>query len=114
MFGVFREVFFRLAEHKNQIADLQAELDKTDIETTELRQKYGKVADELKRAKLRNDRLLEKYRTLQAHAVSNRSYDQAIRMIKSGAKLGDLVDLCGLSPGEAQLVAAVHQSRLSN
>lgn len=41
-------------------------------------------------------------------------YQQAIRMARGGADIGELIANCGLSPGEAELVHRVHRHRPSN
>lgn len=38
-----------------------------------------------------------------------RAYTQAIKMAQKGASIDDLVDVCGLSRGEAELVAMMHR-----
>lgn len=37
------------------------------------------------------------------------SYAQAVKMAQKGASVEDLVDICGLSRGEAELVAMMHR-----
>ncbi len=39
----------------------------------------------------------------------DRSYDQAIKMAKKGASVEDLVEVCGLARGEAELIAMMHR-----
>ncbi len=57
----------------------------------------------------RQGKMLGRFRALEGQVIANRSYDHAIRLVKGGADLGELVDMCGLSPGEAQLVSNLHQ-----
>lgn len=38
-----------------------------------------------------------------------RSYNQAIKLAQKGAGVDDLVEVCGLSRGEAELVAMMHR-----
>lgn len=38
-----------------------------------------------------------------------RAYSQAIKMAHKGANVDDLIDVCGLSRGEAELVAMMHR-----
>ncbi len=38
-----------------------------------------------------------------------RSYSQAIKMAHKGAPVDDLIEVCGLSRGEAELVAMMHR-----
>lgn len=38
-----------------------------------------------------------------------RSYEQAIKLAQKGAPVEDLVELCGLARGEAELIAMMHR-----
>lgn len=38
-----------------------------------------------------------------------RSYEQAIKMAQKGAPIEDLMDVCGLARGEAELIAMMHR-----
>jgi hypothetical protein len=38
-----------------------------------------------------------------------RSYEQAIKLAQKGAPVEDLVELCGLARGEAELIAMLHR-----
>ena len=59
----------------------------------------------------RQGKMLGRFRALEGQIIANRSYDHAIRLVKGGADLGELVDVCGLSPGEARLVSNLHQKQ---
>jgi hypothetical protein len=43
------------------------------------------------------------------YASSNQPYEQAIRMTQSGANVDDIVNVCGLSRSEAELVHMMHR-----
>ena len=43
------------------------------------------------------------------HSSSNQPYDQAIRMAQTGASVDDIVNVCGLSRSEAELVSMMHR-----
>ena len=53
-----------------------------------------------------------KLRAKRAQLVSNESdakpYSEAIKMVKKGATVHDLISLCGLSENEAELVFTIH------
>ncbi len=55
---------------------------------------------------------LKQLRIRQAQIESNgpeaRPYSHAIAMVKKGAKVVDLMAVCGLSQGEAELIATIH------
>lgn len=44
-----------------------------------------------------------------AYSSSNQPYEQAIRMTQSGANVDDIVNVCGLSRSEAELVNMMHR-----
>ncbi|MFA5626774.1 MAG: DUF2802 domain-containing protein [Thiohalomonadaceae bacterium] len=46
---------------------------------------------------------------LKQDAPEERSYAQAIKLAHKGAGVDDLVEVCGLSKGEAELVAMMHR-----
>ena len=40
---------------------------------------------------------------------SNQPYEQAINMVQTGASVSDIVNICGLSKSEAELVSMMHR-----
>lgn len=47
--------------------------------------------------------------TIELYNSVNQSYEQAIRMVQSGASVNDIVTVCGLSQSEAELVSMMHR-----
>ena len=43
------------------------------------------------------------------NSSSNQPYEQAIRMAQTGANIDDIVNVCGLSKSEAELVTMMHR-----
>ena len=43
------------------------------------------------------------------YSASNQPYEQAINMAQSGASVSDIVNVCGLSKSEAELVSMMHR-----
>lgn len=43
------------------------------------------------------------------YSNSNQPYEQAIRMAQTGASVDDIVNVCGLSKSEAELVSMMHR-----
>ena len=104
-------MFHSLQIQKDKSSSLQEASEELRGRLESLVHQYDGLVSDLKKVVRGYERLLDRCRALEAQLISNRSYDNAIRMVKSGAKLGELVEVCGLSPGEAKLVAALHQSR---
>ncbi len=53
-------------------------------------------------------RLTERHDQLELRTGGDRSYAQAIRTVQHGGKVVDLVDNCGLTRGEAELIVMLH------
>ena len=47
--------------------------------------------------------------SIETYTSSNQPYEQAIRMTQSGANVDDIVNVCGLSRSEAELVHMMHR-----
>ena len=56
----------------------------------------------------RQRRLAERQDQLDVFESANQPYEQAIRMVHKGAGIEELVEICGLSRGEAELIAMLH------
>lgn len=46
---------------------------------------------------------------VEIYGTSNQPYEQAINMAQSGASVSDIVNICGLSKSEAELVSMMHR-----
>lgn len=57
----------------------------------------------------RQRRLAERQEQVDIYESANQPYEQAISMVKHGADVGELVDVCGISESEAELVALMHR-----
>lgn len=57
----------------------------------------------------RQRRLNERQEQLDIYDPANQPYEQAIRMVKNGADVSELVDVCGISEAEAELVSLMHR-----
>lgn len=59
----------------------------------------------------RQRRLAERQEQLDIYDAANQNqpYEQAIRMAQSGSKKEELVDICGLSETEAELIKIMHR-----
>lgn len=57
----------------------------------------------------RQQELGQKQEQLAQEEPEGQSYGQAIKLAAKGASVDDLVDVCGISRGEAELVAMMHR-----
>ena len=57
----------------------------------------------------RQRRLAERQEQLDIYDAANQPYEQAIRMAQNGSKIEELVEICGLSKTEAELIKIMHR-----
>lgn len=53
-------------------------------------------------------RLIERQDQIEMRTAGDRPYTQAIQMVQRGADVSELVSSCGLTRGEAELIAMLH------
>lgn len=92
----------KFSKRLNQMQDLQNDLRAITAAAIGV----GERVLELER---RQRRLSERQEQLDNYDPANLSYEQAIRMVKNGAAADELVDVCGLSESEAELVTLMHR-----
>lgn len=70
----------------------------------------GAVGEDTRIHKLetRTRRIIERQEQLENNKHSERPYEQAIRMVHQGSSAKDLMAVCNLSKGEADLIIMVH------
>lgn len=56
-------------------------------------------------------RLSERHNQLELRDPMQQTYDHAIRLAQQGAGVNDLVERCGLTRGEAELLLRIHRVR---
>ena len=66
------------------------------------------AGDHLVRLEQQVRRLTERQDQTEMHTVGDRPYTQAIQMVQRGADVTELIDRCGLTRGEAELIAMLH------
>ncbi len=92
----------RFVRHLNEIQGLQRDMRAITAAAIGV----GERVLELER---RQRRLAERQEQLDIYDSANQPYEQAINMVKHGAEPGELVDVCGISESEAELVALMHR-----
>lgn len=66
------------------------------------------AGDHLVRLEQQVRRLTERQDQMEMRTGGDRPYTQAIQMVQRGASVADLVSRCGLTRGEAELIAMLH------
>jgi hypothetical protein len=65
--------------------------------------------ERLARLENRGRRLVERQEQLELRDQGDRQYAPAIRMVQKGASIDELVSVCGISRGEAELISMMHR-----
>lgn len=96
-------------------------LKKRDCIIRELRQDLGAlctgasgVSGHLGRLDQQVRRLVERQDKVEVGDPANRAYHQAIRLIRNGADIGEVMDTCGLVRTEAELLIMLHRGDKGN
>lgn len=66
------------------------------------------AGDHLVRLEQQVRRLTERQDQIEMRSGGDRPYTQAIQMVQSGADVSELITRCGLTRGEAELIAMLH------
>jgi len=66
-----------------------------------------KKLDEIEK---RSRRLTERLEQLELREQSQRQYDQAIKLIQRGSTVDEVMAVCGLNRGEAELICVMHET----
>lgn len=67
------------------------------------------IDERLARLESRGRRLIERQEQLELRDQGERLYAPAIRMVHKGASVDELVSVCGLTRGEAELISMMHR-----
>jgi hypothetical protein len=96
---------------QRKIMHLQQQLKQIDILKNDIQGLFaGAVGGDSRIYKLetRTRRIVERQEQLENSKHAERPYEQAIRMVHQGSKVEDLMAVCKLSRGEADLIMMVH------
>ena len=67
------------------------------------------VGERLLEVERRQRRLAERQEQVDIYDSANQPYEHAIRMVEKGASVEQLVEVCGLSTNEAELLHVMHR-----
>lgn len=95
----------RLQEEQARVTALQNDLRALCNSAVNVGARINAVEQRLRQLSLRQDQLGMQ----QQGAGEARSFDQAAKMVRKGASIDEVVDVCGLSRGEAELVAMMQR-----
>ncbi|MDH5444587.1 MAG: DUF2802 domain-containing protein [Gammaproteobacteria bacterium] len=92
----------RLEKHLHEIRNIQHDIRAITAAAIGV----GERVLELER---RQRRLSEKQEQYDSYDPANRTYEQAIHMVKNGASAKELMEMCEISESEAELMALMHR-----
>ena len=90
---------------------LDGRIDKLGHKLAEYQQSNIRMGEELITLRERLARLDNKQQRLEQQDVQSMPYTQASRLVSMGASLDDLMQACGLSRSEAELMLKLHGNR---
>ena len=99
---------------KRQLEDrarLDGRIDKLGQKLTEYQQSNIRMGEELITLREKLAQLDNKQQRLEQQDVQSMPYNQASRLVNMGASLDDLMQSCGLSRSEAELMLKLHSNK---
>lgn len=102
----------RLAQRQLELqARLDGRIDKLGQKLTEYQQASVRMGEELLALREKIAQLENKQQRLEQQDVHAMPYNQASRLVSMGASLDDLIQSCGLSRSEAELMLKLHGNK---
>ena len=102
----------RLALRQRELqASLDARIARLDSKLGEYQQSNIRMGEELLALRERLAQLDNKQQRLEQQDVQSLPYNQASRLVSMGASLDDLMQACGLSRSEAELMLKLHGNK---
>jgi hypothetical protein len=99
-------LLLRDCQRREQVIDaLRSSLSDLSREATENGRMFLEIEHQLKRVGMRQDQI-------ETREPESRPYRHAIMLVKRGASTEDLMASCGLSQGEAELIANIHRMKV--
>ena len=96
-----RQLLSQETERHNVIQILQQTISSLNGEIVEYGKRIQQVEVQLKRLGIRLDQL-------ELRELESRPYGHATELVKKGAGIEDLIGVCGLTRGEAELIVTLH------
>lgn len=97
-------------QHEQQ-ARLDARIDKLGQKLAEYQQSNIRMGEELLSLREKQGQLENRQQRVEQQDVQGMPYNQASRLVQMGASTDDLMQACGLSRSEAELMLKLHGQR---
>jgi hypothetical protein len=105
--GLALGLMSNLRAERARVDSLQSDLRALCSAAVNVGDRMNQIERRLRQLSLRQDEL--GLQQGQSEATEQRSVEQAAKMVRNGASIEQLVDVCGLSRGEAELVAMMQR-----
>ena len=109
MMMLFMQLRRNRAEQGQSIATMQKDLRALCNAAVQVGERLNRFEQELNGVKARQQELGSRQDKLDLAEPEARTFDQAVKMVRKGASVDELVEICGLSRGEAELIAMMHR-----
>jgi hypothetical protein len=94
---------------REQLENAQQRLRQLEQELGALCSASAGAGDHVVRLEQQVRRIIERQNLLEMRAASDRPYQQASQLVHKGADIDELVDTCGLTRGEAELLVVMQR-----
>lgn len=109
---LFLRVRRGMAEQGQSVLAMQKDLRALCNAAVQVGERLNRLEQEIKGVQSRQRELGSRQDKLDLAEPEARTFDQAVKLVRKGATVDELVEICGLSRGEAELIAMMH--RLDN
>ncbi len=112
VFGVvmlFLQLRHGRTEQGDAIATVQKDLRALCNAAVQVGERLNRLEQELKGVQRRQQELGSRQDKLDLAEPEARTFEQAVKLVRKGASVEELMEICGLSRGEAELIAMMHR-----
>jgi hypothetical protein len=107
---IYQQIAVRLANLERLQGGQQNDLDSLVSTATRQGERVVQLEQEMRRMNETQRELNQRQeRILQGDGDGERSFDQAIKLARKGASIEEIMEICGLPRGEAELVTMMHR-----
>ncbi len=97
------------ARHAAEMGALQSDLRAMCNAAVAMGERVNGMERRLRQLMQRQNELGQRQEQMEREEPEGQSYDQAVKLAQKGASVDDLVHVCGLTRGEAEMVAMMHR-----
>ena len=95
---------------KKLVAESDSKFDQIRATIVDLKDTMSLPVEKLDEIEKRSRRLTERLEQLELREQNQRQYEQAIKLIKRGSSVEEVMASCGLNRGEVELITTMHDN----